>query len=60
MISWEFDPLIQHHTYTVMARKKEYVNYSSLSEAAEVRRDLCEEAIENGTIYRHLTELKTR
>ena len=36
-----------------------YVNYSSLSEAAEVSRDLCEEAIEKGTIYRNLTDLKT-
>ena len=23
MISWEFDPLIQHHTYTTLAKKKE-------------------------------------
>ena len=23
MINWEFDPLIQHHTYVKIARKKE-------------------------------------
>ena len=36
-----------------------YVNHSSLSDPVEVDRDLCEAAIEDGTIFRDPIDLKT-